>query len=131
MDINFFDNSFEIPKAREDVRFKQIGLFVYEDLRRVAVGLEMTPFLEPPCVEIVVKNGHGVIAGTMTLIEANAPNITLTMHLRDKEPTEAYELTVQIYYDHPEQKKRQNYHKETVQFLVVEKGEHIFSFAGN
>lgn len=128
MDINFFDNSFEIPKPREDVRFKQIGLFVYEDLRRVAVGLEMTPFLEPPCVEIVVKNGEGIIAGTMTLIEANAPNITLTMHLRDQEPTAEYELTAQIYYDHPEQKARQNYHLETVRFPVVEKGERIFSF---
>ncbi len=128
MDINFFDNSFEVPKAREDVRFKQIGLFVYEDLRRVAVGLEMTPFLEPPSVEIVVKNAAGVIAGTMVLIEANSPNITLTLHLRDQEPTDDYELTAQIYYDHPEQKERQNYHHETVRFPVLEKGEQIFSF---
>ena len=128
MDINFFDNSFEIPKAREDVRFKQIGVFVYEDLRRVAVGLEMTSFLEPPCIDIVVKNGDGVIAGTMVLIETNTPNITPTMHLRDRQPTQEYELSAQIYYDHPEQKERQDYHKETVRFMVVEKGEQLFAF---
>lgn len=126
MDINFFDNSFEIPKAREDVRFKQIGLFIYPDLRRVAVGLEMTPFREPPCIDIVISNSAGVIAGSMVLIEANSPNITLTMHLRDREPTAEYELSAQIYYDHPEQKARQNYHCEMVKFPVVQEGEQIF-----
>lgn len=126
MDINFFDNSFEVPKSREDVRFKQIGLFVYEDLRRVAVGMELTPFLERPCIDIVVKNSAGVIAGSMVIIETLSPNMTLTMHLRDKEPTEMYELTAQIYYDHPEKKERENYHKESVQFAVVEKGEQLF-----
>lgn len=126
MDINFFDNAFEIPKAREDVRFKQIGLFVYEDLRRVAVGMELTPFREPPCIDIKIVNSDGVIAGSLVLIEANSPNITLTMHLRDAEPTAEYELTAQIYYDHPEQKARQNYHRESLRFPLTQPGEQIY-----
>ncbi len=128
MEINFFDNPFEIPKAREDVRFKQIGLFVYEDMRRVAVGLELTPFREPPCIDIRITNSAGVIAGSMVLIEANSPNITLTMHLRDVEPTAEYELTAQIYYDHPEQKARQNYHREALRFPLTQPGEQIYRF---
>lgn len=127
MDINFFDNPQETPRAREEVRFKQIGIFVYEDLRRVAVGLELTPFRERPCIDIVVKNGSGIIAGSMVIIESLSPNLTLTMHLRDREPTDEYELTAQIYYDHPEQKARDNYHAETVTFKVVEPGEQIFA----
>ncbi|MCA9969659.1 MAG: hypothetical protein KC425_05565 [Anaerolineales bacterium] len=129
MDINFFEDPQEVPRGREDVRFKQIGLFVYEDLRRVAVGLELTPFLERPCIDIVVRNSDGVIAGTMVLIETLTPNITLTLHLRDKTPTARYELTAQIYYDHPEQKTRQNFHRETVAFEVVAPGEQRFTFA--
>lgn len=126
MDIHFFDDPFEMPRAREDVRVKQIGLFVYEDLRRVAVGLELTPFLERPCLDIVVTNGDGVVAGSMVLIETLSPNITLTMHLRDKAPTERYVLSAQIYYDHPEQKTRQNFHRAEVAFQVVEPGEQRF-----
>ncbi|MCA9974526.1 MAG: hypothetical protein R3E31_21865 [Chloroflexota bacterium] len=129
MDIQFFDNSFELPKAREDVRFKQIGLFVYEDLRRVAVGLELTPFLERPCIDITVQNSDGVIAGSMVIIETLSPNITLTMHLRDKEPTEMYELSAQIYYDHPEKKERENFHRDVVRFAVVEQSEQIFQLS--
>ncbi len=129
MDIKFFDNTFELPKAREDVRFKQIGLFVYDDLRRVAVGLELTPFLERPCIDIIVHNSEGVVAGSMVIIETLSPNITLTMHLRDRQPTEMYELTAQIYYDHPEKKTRENYHQEVVRFAVVQPGEQIFQLA--
>ena len=129
MDINFFDNPQEAPRAREEVRFKQIGIFVYEDLRRVAVGLELTPFRERPCIDIVVKNSSGVVAGTMVIIETLSPNLTLTMHLRDREPTAAYELTAQIYYDHPEQQARDEYHSETIEFGVVEPGEQIFALS--
>jgi hypothetical protein len=128
MDIQFFDEPEEAPRGRENVRFKQIGLFVYEDLRRVAVGLELTPFRERPCIDIRVRNSDGVMAGSMTLIETLSPNITLTMHLRDKEPTEEYTLMAQIYYDHPEQEERDEYHMEKVEFEVVEPGEKIFRF---
>ena len=129
MEIKFFDNPLETPRARAEVRFKQIGLFVYEDLRRVAIGIELTPFLERPCLDIVMRNEAGVIAGSMVLIESLSPNITMTMHLRDQEPTATYELNVQIYYDHPENKTREDYYRETIHFSVTEPGEQIFKLS--
>ena len=43
MDIQFFEDPLEAPKSREDVRLKELGLYVYEDGRRVAVGFNLTP----------------------------------------------------------------------------------------
>lgn len=125
MDITFFDDPLEGPKPRDEVRIKQIGLFVYEDLRRVAVGVELTRFRERPSLEITIINARGEPAGSLNMIETLTPNFTLTMHLRDQEPTDHYELTAQIYYSHPEQ-ERENYHRETITFAVVAPGEQIF-----
>jgi hypothetical protein len=125
MDITFFDNPLEGPQSRDTVRLKQIGLFVYEDLRRVAVGLELTRFVERPSIEITITNARGETAGSLNVIETLTPNFTLTMHLRDREPTDTYELTAQIYYSHPE-KERENYHHETITFDASRPGEQIF-----
>ena len=69
--INFFDDGVELPKGREDVRLKNLGLFVYEDGRRVAVGFELTPFRERPSLEVMATNARGEAAGSMTVIEGS------------------------------------------------------------
>ncbi len=102
MEIKFFDNSFETPKSREDVRFNQLGLFLYEDLRRVAVGFDITPFLEPPSIQVTIRNPQGEEVSSLHVIETAERNFHLTMHLRDKEPAETYEVTAVLYYATPE-----------------------------
>ena len=102
MEIKFFDNSFETPKSREDVRFNQLGLFLYEDLRRVAVGFDLTPFLEPPSIQVTIRNPQGEEVSSLHVIETAERNFHLTMHLRDKEPAETYEVTAVLYYATPE-----------------------------
>ena len=96
--INFFDDPEKRGRAREDVRLKQLGLFVYEDGRRVAIGFNLTPFQERPSIEVTATNGHGQVAGSLTIIEALSPNFNLTMHLRDKEPTDNYDVEAIVYY---------------------------------
>jgi len=102
MEIKFFDNSFGTPKSREDVRFNQLGLFLYEDLRRVAVGFDITPFLEPPSIQVTIRNPQGEEVSSLHVIETAERNFHLTMHLRDKEPAETYEVTAVLYYATPE-----------------------------
>lgn len=129
MNVNFFEEPQSVPKGREEVRLRQIGLFVYEDLRRVAVGLELTPFLERPCIELTITNSQGMRSASLTLIETHTPNITLVMHLRDTlVPKADYTLTAQIYYDHPELTQRQVYHTDTLHFKLTA-GEQIFPLA--
>ncbi len=119
MEIKFFDDPFESPKSREEVRLKQLGLFVYEDKRRVAVGFDLTPFLERPSLEVTITNGNGEWASSLNVIETMETNFSLTMHLRDKEPTERYAVTAVVYYDHPEQPERQVIHTLHTDFLLI------------
>ena len=59
MQIEFFDDPLQQPKSREEVRIKQIGIFVHDDLRKISFGLELTPFLERPSIEVSIVNGQG------------------------------------------------------------------------
>jgi hypothetical protein len=112
MDIQFFDNPMEAPKLREDVRLKALGLYMYEDGRRVAVGFDLTPFIERPSIEVHVVNARGEPAGWLNVIQTLDANFSLTMHLRDKNPTERYEVTAVVYYQTPET-ERMDVHQVT------------------
>jgi hypothetical protein len=120
--IQFFDSSFEMPKAREDVKFNQIGLFVYEDRRRVAVGFDITRFLEGPSIEVTITNDNGEPAGSLTVIETASANFTLTMHLRDENPTDLYHVKATLYYAMPETERMDVYTHEAT-FDVSKPGE--------
>lgn len=104
--INFFEDPLEPEgKSRADVRLKNLGLYVYEDGRRIAVGFDMTPFSEKPSIEVTVTNARGEVAGSMTVIEAFKPNFHLTLHLRDEVPTDHYELEAVLYYGSADEEK--------------------------
>lgn len=115
MQIDFFDNPGETPKSREDVRIKQLGLFLFEDRNRVAVGFDITPFLERPCIEVKLTNANGEPAGSLNVIDTLDTNFSLTMHLRDREKTDTYEVSVVVYYAHPEEEERMVVHSFTRQ----------------
>lgn len=96
--INFYDEPPESARAPEDVRLKNLGLYVHEDGRRVAVGFDITPFQERPSLEVTLTNERGEVAGSLTVIEALQPNFHLTVHLRDAQPTERYHVEAVVYY---------------------------------
>ena len=98
MRIEFFDDPLKGPRSREDVRFNQLGLYVYDDRRRIAVGFDITPFLERPSVEVTITNAAGEVAANLTVIEAMQPNFNLTMHLRDNPPADPYQIEAILYY---------------------------------
>lgn len=127
MDIRFFDNPLEQPRRREDVRFRQIGLFIHPDLRRLAFGVELTPFVERPSIEVLIFNGEGAPAGSLHVIETLTPNFSLTMHLRDVTTINPYRLTALLYYSWPDREKIEVERRE-VTFEVSEPGERIFKF---
>ena len=101
MRVNFFDNPNHAPKPREEVRLKQLGIHVYSDKRRVAVGFDITPFLEGPSIEVTIQNDVDQQAATLNVIETNESNFSLTMHLRDSQPTDLYHVQVVLYYAKP------------------------------
>ncbi len=127
MNVTFFDDPLQEPSVPEDVRMKQLGLYVYPDKRRVAVGFELTQFRQRPSLEVTITNKQGQPAGSLNVIEVLSPNFSLTMHLRDAEPTDPYHIEVTIYYATPET-ERQDIHTCQATFIVAEPGEQIFKF---
>ncbi|MEZ4516712.1 MAG: hypothetical protein R3C44_07700 [Chloroflexota bacterium] len=127
MDIQFFDDPHQGPRPREDVRIKQVGLFLYPEARRFAFGVELTPFRERPSIEVTVVNGDGKPAGSLHVIETLTPNFSLQMHLRDKETVNPYKLTTVVYYSTPEE-ERVDIDRQTIAFDATESGEKLFPF---
>jgi hypothetical protein len=127
MDIKFFDDPLESPRPREDVRFRQIGLYLYPDLRRMAFGVELTPFAERPSIEVLIFNGEGAPAGSLNVIETLTPNFSLTMHLRDETTLNPYRLVAILYYSWPD-RERIEIERREVSFEVAQPGELLFKF---
>jgi hypothetical protein len=98
MRIHFYDDPGGGPKAREEVRFNRLGLYMYPQKRQVAVGFDITPFLEKPSIEVTLTNEMGERAATLTVIEAMQPNFSLIMHLRDQVPSHRYQVEAILYY---------------------------------
>jgi hypothetical protein len=127
MNVTFFDDPLQNPQAPEDVRLQQLGLYIYPDMRRVAVGFELTRFRERPSLEVTITNEQGKLAGSLNVIEVLSSNFNLTMHLRDQEPTDTYHIQVTVYYATPET-EREDVDTRTATFEVTEPGERIFKF---
>lgn len=127
MNIEFFDDPFQQPKSRGEVRIKQIGIFVHDDLRRISFGVELTPFLERPSIQVTIRNSLGETAGALTVIETMTPNFTLIIHLRDEGVSDPYELTTVIYYAAPET-ERLDVDQQSVKFKAFRPGESTFEF---
>ncbi len=99
MRIQFYDDPVRGPKHRDELRFNQIGIYVHEDGRRVAVGFDITPFIERPSINVLVTNETGEEAASISVIEVVQPNFNLTLHLRDKEIAKQYKLEAILYYN--------------------------------
>jgi hypothetical protein len=104
MRIQFYDDPAMSPRPREEVRFNQLGVYVYEDRKRVAVGFDITPFIERPSIQVTILNEEGLEVSNLTVIETMQPNFNLTMHMQlpthrqVEKPSESYRLEATIYY---------------------------------
>lgn len=103
MRIQFHEDPVWELRSREEVRFKRLGLFMYDDGRRFAIGFELTPFQERPSIQVFVADDSGNEQTSMTVIEAMQPNFSLTMHLPEEAEPQNLKVTAVIYYEFPEQ----------------------------
>lgn len=98
MRVQFFDDPSGGPRSRDEVRFKNLGLFVYEDRRRIAVGFDITPFFERPSIEVVVRNAEFVESASLSVIDSLQHQFNVTLHLRDESKSEQYSIEAILYY---------------------------------
>lgn len=98
MRIQFFDDLVHDLKPRDKVRFNRIGLYVYEDRRRVAVGFDITPFAEEPSIYVVIFNDDGEVVTSLNIVNANQTQFTVTMHLRAEPSSHDHQVEAVLYY---------------------------------
>lgn len=124
INIDFFDDPSRMPRSRDDVRLIDIGIYVHPGNRRIAIGFNLTPFIERPSLEVDIRNARGEWAGQLSVVQTPEPNFHLNTFLRDSDGTDTYELLVVVYYAALEDGyPRMEVDRRVVTFDVLEPGE--------
>lgn len=86
-----------LPPA--DVRLTELSAEPWtEDYRRVRISLALTPFQQPPNLEVTVLGADNFEASTIYMVELIDTHITFTMHLRDGGVHPPYVLQARVLY---------------------------------
>jgi hypothetical protein len=97
MDLNFVEPS-EIPVPPDQVRIRQLNIQPMRDGARLTVEIGLTPFQEPPTIEVVILDSlHQAVAST-SIIEAMTHHLSFTMHLQDSGSEKAYQAVCTVRY---------------------------------
>ena len=88
------------PSARppSEVRFIDVHIEPWPEGQKVRVHVELTPFTEPPSLDISIVDGEGHEISSTSVIETAARKVVFTMHLRDHAPHQRYTLKARIVY---------------------------------
>jgi hypothetical protein len=81
MDLNLVDPS-EVPVPPDEVRIRQMRITPVGDGRRLKVDIDLTPFQQPPSLHMAVNDSRGEEIASTSIIEAMAPRMSFTLHLR-------------------------------------------------
>ena len=79
MRIEFFDNPLQGSRSRGEVRFNKLGIYVFDDRQRIAVGFDITPFRERPSIDVSIVNNTGAEEASLSIIEAMQSNFNLKL----------------------------------------------------
>lgn len=101
-------DSSEIPLPPADVRIRRLAVSPMGDGKRLKVEIELTPFQQPPTLHVVIRDSNGTEVASTSIIEAMAPRMSFTMHLRELSPGEIYRATCLVeYIDGPKADERE------------------------
>jgi len=107
LDLNLVDPS-EIPVPPEDVRIRRLDFTPLGDGKRLKVEIDLTPFQQPPSLHIVVEDSLGAEVASTSIIEAMAPRMSFTLHLRQTDPAGIYRAQCTVeYIDGPKADERE------------------------
>lgn len=82
-----------------EIRLVSLKAEPYPDGQRIHVRLQLTPFQQPPCLELTLVDSQGIDAGSVSIIEPPHKNEEITMHIRNSiKASGKFILTARIYY---------------------------------
>ena len=98
--INFFDDSGQVPKPRDEVKIEAVEVIPYPDRFRIYIHINVTPFQERPNLILTAYNEDDKIVSELSIIETMHNDMEFTMHLRDiDDPTGVYTMQVDLFYE--------------------------------
>lgn len=97
MEVEFVDPD-EIPLSPEDVKFREVDAEPFPDNRRVRLTINITPFQQPPDMEIAATNQAGQRVTEATIIGVPNKRMSLTVHLRDEVIQGVYRFQFSLGY---------------------------------
>jgi hypothetical protein len=81
MDAFFLDPNVErLPP--ESTRLLDLRAEPYPDGLRIRIGIELTPFLKRPNLELTLTDSHGQDCGSTSILEPMGWKLELTLHIR-------------------------------------------------
>ncbi len=87
------------PVPPEDVRIQSVHIDPYPDGKRIRVTLELTPFQDPPDLDVIVLDQDGEESASMSIIGAATPKLNFTAHLRGDRLSSTYQLITSLNYE--------------------------------
>ncbi|NUQ39109.1 MAG: hypothetical protein HUU23_15230 [Caldilineales bacterium] len=81
------------------LRIERMAVHPYPDLKRLWVRVQLTSFAAPPNVRLLCLDADGQEAAEMLLVEWREPYISITMHLRQPQPSAEYVMRVEVARD--------------------------------
>ena len=86
------------PKPPSEVRFIDVHVEPWPDSGKVRVHVELTPFIEPPNLEVSISDSSGNEISSVSIIETAVRKLVFTMHLRGTPGTGPFTLLAKIVY---------------------------------
>lgn len=102
MNINFYDDSANVPKPRHLIKVERLEAAPYPDQTRLRVSLETSPFTpaDRPNVTLTAFGPEGEALSSLTVIETLQSKIDLTLHLKQLNPEAGeYTLRADLYFE--------------------------------
>jgi hypothetical protein len=91
-----------------ETRILALAADPYPDGRRIRIHVEITPFLQPPTIELTLTDCQGNEAGSTSIVEPPGWLHELTMHIKEPLPTPTeYHLTARLIYPDLEHQDQQ------------------------
>jgi hypothetical protein len=72
------------------------------------VEIDLTPFQQPPTLHVAIEDSRGEEVASTSIIEAMAPRMSFTLHLRQTDPQGVYRAQCSVeYIDGPKADERE------------------------
>jgi hypothetical protein len=98
-DIMFFEDEEETLRLPHQVEITDVYVRPLPDGRRILVQITLTPFIEPPNLDVTILRPDGIVERTLSVIGTPDRTSTVTMHLSRPERADEYTARVDLLHD--------------------------------